>query len=131
MKENSDCLSPDQPGQIAVSDRPTSTPSGQKTISGKPNTFEQVRDRKTAATVSVLSGGDNAVSEVLEKARAIADATLADQKDETAHEIAAELVAQETQELNDLRNFFKRYRTGETARLIAPYQNYLDGEIVE
>ncbi|MGG6269308.1 hypothetical protein ACQ4M3_27860 [Leptolyngbya sp. AN03gr2] len=131
MKENSDRPS-DYSGQIAVSDRSSNAErSDQKSTSDKPNTFEQVRDRKTAATVSVLSGGDNAVSEVLEKARAIADTTLADQKDETAHEIAAELVAQETQELNDLRNFFKRYRTGETARLIAPYQDYLNGEIVE
>lgn len=128
MKEDSGLISHTSSGSTSnSSDSPQSLKKSVTQSSG----FEQVRDRKDAAATSVLSGGDNAVSEVLEKARAIADDRLAEQKDEVAQEIADELVVQEMEELTKLRDFFKRYRTGEANRMIAPYREYLEAEILE
>lgn len=79
----------------------------------------------------MLAGGDNTVSDVLERARTLADEELEPEKEGLAQEIKGVLVQTEREQLVGLKDFLFKHRSGDNARLLAAVQpELIDGELL-
>lgn len=125
-------LAPQKP-----SNRPARPSSDQQSTDQKPSppqkrdSLRESQTRKQQATISVLAGGDNTVSDVLERARTLADEELEPEKEGLAQEIKGVLVQTEREQLVGLKDFLFKHRSGDNARLLAAVQpELIDGELL-
>jgi len=125
-------LSPQKP-----LNRPVRPSTDQRSPDQKPSSLQkrdslrESQTRKQQATISVLAGGDNTVSDVLERARTLADEELEPEKEGLAQEIKGVLVQTEREQLVGLKDFLFKHRSGDNARLLAAVQpELIDGELL-
>ena len=122
----SSALSPisDRPNQINPSSKQPKRPNP------KPKGVNAAKSRKFEAAEQVATGADNSVADVLERARQKADTKLEGKKEELSDKLADRMVAQELDQIEAIANFFIN-QWGDTGRLLKPYQQALEVEVIE